>query len=256
MCNRDTTLIQPDSGGQELSLGQAWQVFAGRVGPNGGGTIRRGLMRFPVDAVPAGSIVTSVEVHLYMSMGQGGAQLISLRRCLNDWGEGVSFGYGGGGVNPAPGDVTWTKRFWPDIPWTTPGGDFVAQASVTKSVNDQNWYVFGSTPDLVADVQSWVDGVNENFGWVITGNEVTMKTAKRFEARNTPSVGWRPFMVVNFELPPVIGDVNGDGVVNGADIAEILGHWGVCGQTPCVGDLDGNGVVDGADLAVVLGHWS
>jgi len=41
-------------------------------------------------------------------------------------------------------------------------------------------------------------------------------------------------------------------VVNGADLAIVLGQWGSSGTA----DLDGNGIVDGADLAIVLGHWS
>ncbi|HMN96955.1 MAG TPA: hypothetical protein PKC43_10700 [Phycisphaerales bacterium] len=46
-------------------------------------------------------------------------------------------------------------------------------------------------------------------------------------------------------------DLNGDGVVNGADIGLLLGQWGGPGSA----DLDGNGVVDGADLGLLLGAW-
>ncbi|MFM9145110.1 MAG: hypothetical protein ACKORL_07060, partial [Phycisphaerales bacterium] len=46
--------------------------------------------------------------------------------------------------------------------------------------------------------------------------------------------------------------LTGDGVVNGADLAKLLGAWG----TPGPGDLDGNGVVNGADLAQMLGDWT
>ena len=52
------------------------------------------------------------------------------------------------------------------------------------------------------------------------------------------------------------GDANGDGLVNGTDLALILGHWGqyptdgVCGP-----DLDMNGVIDGVDLTLCLGDW-
>jgi hypothetical protein len=48
-------------------------------------------------------------------------------------------------------------------------------------------------------------------------------------------------------------DLNGDGTVNGADFALLLGVWGAC--VPCTGDLDGNGVVDGNDLARLLAGW-
>ena len=52
--------------------------------------------------------------------------------------------------------------------------------------------------------------------------------------------------------PPCAGDVNGDEVVNGVDIAFILGEWG---GDDLNADLNGNGTVDGGDLALALGEW-
>lgn len=52
----------------------------------------------------------------------------------------------------------------------------------------------------------------------------------------------------------VFGDLNGDGLVNGADLGLLLGAWGGC--TGCVADLDGNGIVDGGDLGLLLGAWT
>ncbi|MGA0872118.1 MAG: hypothetical protein ACO3SJ_04510, partial [Phycisphaerales bacterium] len=46
-------------------------------------------------------------------------------------------------------------------------------------------------------------------------------------------------------------DLNGDGIVSGADLALLLGNFGGSG----LGDLDGSGEVDGADLAILLGAW-
>lgn len=53
-------------------------------------------------------------------------------------------------------------------------------------------------------------------------------------------------------------DLDGDGVVNGADLGTLLGAWGRCppaAKAPCAADLDGDGIVDGADLAALLGAW-
>ncbi|MFO0828010.1 MAG: hypothetical protein U0572_07645 [Phycisphaerales bacterium] len=47
-------------------------------------------------------------------------------------------------------------------------------------------------------------------------------------------------------------DLNGDRVVNAADLAILLGQWGTAGSA----DLNGDGIVDGADLAILLGAWS
>ena len=57
--------------------------------------------------------------------------------------------------------------------------------------------------------------------------------------------------------PPdeVPGDLNGDGVVNAADLAILLGAWGpaVPGEPA---DLNSDGEVNAADLAILLGAWS
>jgi hypothetical protein len=54
-----------------------------------------------------------------------------------------------------------------------------------------------------------------------------------------------------------LGDLNLDGVVNGADLGLVLGAWGACpGDVPgCLGDLNVDGVVNGADLGLLLGAW-
>ncbi|MFO0829403.1 MAG: thrombospondin type 3 repeat-containing protein [Phycisphaerales bacterium] len=48
-----------------------------------------------------------------------------------------------------------------------------------------------------------------------------------------------------------ISDLTGDGIVNGADLALLLGAWGTGG----VGDINASGTVDAADLGLLLGAW-
>lgn len=62
--------------------------------------------------------------------------------------------------------------------------------------------------------------------------------------------------VVFLEVPSdsPAGDLNGDGVVNGADLGILLSNWGPCDA--CLSDLDGDGMVDGADLGQLLTAWS
>ena len=48
-------------------------------------------------------------------------------------------------------------------------------------------------------------------------------------------------------------DFDGDGFVNAADLAQLLGSWGPCAG--CPPDLDDDGDVDAADLAQLLGSW-
>ena len=55
------------------------------------------------------------------------------------------------------------------------------------------------------------------------------------------------------ELRAGVGDLSADGAVNGADLALLLGEWGVAGVSPA--DLNVDGAVNGADLAILLGGW-
>lgn len=48
-----------------------------------------------------------------------------------------------------------------------------------------------------------------------------------------------------------LGDLDGTGVVDAADLARLLGQWGGNGDA----DFDASGAVDAADLAVLLGAW-
>lgn len=51
-------------------------------------------------------------------------------------------------------------------------------------------------------------------------------------------------------------DLDGDGDVDSADLAILLGSWGACPVSgDCVADITGDGLVNGADLAQLLGTW-
>jgi hypothetical protein len=55
------------------------------------------------------------------------------------------------------------------------------------------------------------------------------------------------------EVVSTPGDLDGDGVVNAADLSILLSAWGSADPNA---DIDGNGVVGAADLTVLLGNWS
>ena len=56
------------------------------------------------------------------------------------------------------------------------------------------------------------------------------------------------------DAPGTPGDLNEDGVVNGADLGIMLGAWGACAG--CAADLDGDGAVNGVDLGMLLSAWT
>lgn len=58
-------------------------------------------------------------------------------------------------------------------------------------------------------------------------------------------------------LAPLIGaacaaDLDGSGIVDGADLGALLGNWGGAGSAA---DFNGDGTVDGSDLGELLGEW-
>lgn len=58
-------------------------------------------------------------------------------------------------------------------------------------------------------------------------------------------------LVIADDTLPCLGDLDGDMLVDGADLTVVLGQWGGAGSA----DLNGDGTVDGADITVVLGAW-
>jgi hypothetical protein len=70
----------------------------------------------------------------------------------------------------------------------------------------------------------------------------------RNDAVNIASSATLAWMV---EPQAILGDLNGDWLVNGADLGIMLGNWGLPGIT----DLDNNGTTNGADLGILLGAW-
>ncbi|HUD03855.1 MAG TPA: polysaccharide deacetylase family protein [Patescibacteria group bacterium] len=58
-------------------------------------------------------------------------------------------------------------------------------------------------------------------------------------------------------LPATIaGDLNGDSIVNAADLSLLLTNWNKTGATAAQGDLNSDGAVNAADLSTLLTNWS
>lgn len=68
-----------------------------------------------------------------------------------------------------------------------------------------------------------------------------------------PFLGVRYVATMSCAPPPPSADLNGDGVVDGADLGLLLGAWDSSGSAA---DLNGDGTVDGADLGALLGAWT
>ena len=160
-------------------------------------------------------------------------------------------------------------------------------ASLDATVTYARWYFCsdapagGSTPaevdPLVAEVS--VDGGSTWFtmesvasytnpnGWnrvsialssvLPAGTSLTSTMRFRFSISDTPDNSVTEAAIDDLSITgitcvnPCQGDLDGNSVVNGADLGMLLSQWGTAGN----GDLDGDGAVTGADLGTLLARW-
>jgi hypothetical protein len=199
--SQDATLYEDPSG--QLANGAGFGIFAGKVDATTGGRLRRGLVKFDLSAVPAGSTVTSVSLTINASKGNP-PTATTLHRVTTSWGEGASHAGGneGGGTTPLPNDATWTSRFFGTAQsWTNPGGDFVASASASAGVGLALGSVTWASPTMLGDVQGWVAAPASNNGWLLRGDEVTTGSTVKYDSRESTTPGLRPALTVIYTAP-------------------------------------------------------
>ena len=190
---RDTTIYEESQNANGAGMG----LFAGFTAR---GAQRRALIAFDLAGVPDGAQVTEVELSLVVSRTQPGTIQLALHRLSADWGEGdVDAGGQEGTGGPArDGSATWRSNFHGSSSWDTLGGDFAAEPSATAEGRGNNSTVTFSGAGLVADVQAWVDGEADNFGWILIGGSAG-GTAKRFHSAdgNAPE-GQKPRLTIRY----------------------------------------------------------
>ncbi|HMB60002.1 MAG TPA: DNRLRE domain-containing protein, partial [Xanthomonadales bacterium] len=191
-----------------LSNGAGDHFFVGRTA---GMEIRRGLIAFKdLSAIPNGAIVSSVKLHLNLSREDSVATTVNLVPVTSNWGEGASHAGGneGAGANPAAGDATWLHTMYDTDFWNTSGGDFIEIPSASLLVDDEGSYTFGSSSEMVANVQDWKDGLMPNFGWILIADE-DATTSKRFDSRNNSDSAFQPVLEVEFSATGSSFDFSG-----------------------------------------------
>jgi hypothetical protein len=200
------------------------------VGSDGQGRPKRGLIEFDIPAyVPSDATITSAVLTLYLgqvagSGGGGGSadqtpRTIRLFGVTTDWAgstngttgfPGPGFGGTGQGFPANIGDATWNYAKYNTVPWNTPGGggDFVSTESadtvVGQSVNTA--YSWGSTAQMISDVQGWLDGIFPNYGWLLENDSEALQTTFRafYTREGAVEQGlaqFAPDLVVSYVVP-------------------------------------------------------
>jgi len=145
-----------------------------------------------------------------------------------------------GGESLVPGEVL-------EIAWSSDDRGSVVAASIELS--DDGGDTFGTPIAMgIADSGSFLWTVPDLFV-----PDARIRITVENDLGNLGTAISAPFSILG-EPSGVFGDLNGDGIVDGADLGILLSNWGSC--QGCDADLNGDGVVDGADLGLLLSNWS
>jgi hypothetical protein len=205
--SKDNSLYEDPLG--SLSNGAGIYLFAGLTAQP---AIRRALLQFDIAGnVPPGVTITDVSLSMRMSKTIVGPIDMVLHRVVTDWGEGTTDAPGEEGTGaPASGnDATWLHTFSPSSFWLVDGGDFDPVSSASTPVGQIGNYTWASTPELIADVESWRDDPASNYGWIMIGDE-TMVSAKRFDSRESVSP---PVLTVTWDSPDPVPALSKSGIL-------------------------------------------
>jgi len=131
-------------------------------------------------------------------------------------------------------------------------GELGSGSSIAYAVNEagdavgsSDWRAFLWRDGVMTDLNT---AIGPDSGWLLT-HATAINESGQIAGRGTHFGNPRAFLLT----PRVPADLNGDGIVDGADLGLLLSAWGTAGPEA---DLDGSGVVDGADLGLVLSAWS
>jgi FtsP/CotA-like multicopper oxidase with cupredoxin domain/plastocyanin len=197
VAEKDNILYQDPAGAISNALGRHLYV-----GNNNQGLRRRTVLRFDTSVIPADAVVQDASLRLFCNSSSGMAFPLTVHRLLASWGEGTSAAGGneGSGAPASTGDATWLHRFFNNVFWSTPGGDFVTASSASQNIGATGFHTWTGSI-LHDDVQMWIGAPASNHGWLIRGDEMTGNNVKRFDSVQGNTAGNRPVLWVTYAPP-------------------------------------------------------
>ena len=157
------------------------------------------------------------------------------------------------------GDRASFSTYGPDVTIYAPGknipaSDITGSGGYTGSDYAYMWGTSFASP-LVAGVAALMIDVNPD----LTPDEIIQTLEQTCRDMGAPGfddqTGWglvQANAAIAAVTPECLGDFDGNGTRDGADLGQILIGWGQGNDT---GDIDGDGDTTGADLGLFLGVW-
>ena len=216
---RDNTLIEDATG--SVSNGAAGSLYTGRVGSNGNETLRRAVIYFDLSSLPEDIDILKASLSVHVTLPErSNTVLFTLHRLTQGWGEGTSSFSGGKGAPATESDATWLHTFYEDYFWNTPGGDFIDEPSATIGLGGAGLYMIEASSEMLEDLSFWKDNPDQNFGWIIIGNESGPSfTVKQISSREARLPEHRPTVFIEYQdagLPVALSRF--DGIANGTTV--------------------------------------
>jgi hypothetical protein len=118
--------------------------------------------------------------------------------------------------------------------------------------NGASWVNLETVSQVAGETAGWVQKSFKLNGLITPSAQVKFRFRANDATGAVVEAAIDDFRLIGLTCPVVrVADLNGDGIVNGADLGSLLSGWGQPGPT----DLNGNGITEGADLGMMLADW-
>jgi hypothetical protein len=154
--------------------------------------LQRGLIRFDISDIPAGSTIVGAELDLHTGSSPPIDCMMRFYAVLESWTE--------GSVNMSPGVANWIMRTADDA-WSSPGAEGGAHdpnaVGELAGANSGTGYTVDIDP---AAVQDWLDEPAANFGLLIAEDD-TVSCYGWFMSSEAGDEDQRPLLRVSYVEP-------------------------------------------------------
>lgn len=163
---------------------------------------RIGLIKFNLDSIPTGSIITGCYLTIKISTE---GRTISIHRVLKDWNENSTWGGDGGLIAPGntePG-ANLDQVFGVDKLLAGTGPTNISGSDITLGVDTADKgidnYLGGIRLNMpIATVQGWIDGTIPNYGWGGVGGLDSVGDGILIESSESITEANRPKLTISY----------------------------------------------------------
>ena len=144
------------------------------------GSVRRSLVQFDLSGIPTAGCVESATLKMTLTSVKATSRSYAVHRLDSLWVEGSGSSTSG---------VTWQRRTATET-WTTFGGDFAPSTTTPAPTAATSGSVMQW--DVKADVQAFLDGTFNNYGWIVKDKDESVNAEFVFASSENGTVSKRP----------------------------------------------------------------